>query len=245
MLEWLSTGIDPTRPHELTAVVAWHARVMFFSWGVLVPIAILVARYFKILPNQNFPQELDSQAWWRFHWVGQTLAIVLTACAILMIRYWPAGYGESLYWHRTTGYVVMGLGAWQMVLGLFRGSKGGPTAPLPCGSLMGHHYAMSQRRLVFESLHKSLGYLTVLLAFATIVMGLWHVNAPKWMWLVIFPWWVVLATVFVVFQKQGRCWDTYQTIWGPDPEHPGNQRSSAGWGMRRWGGSNSQTTQRK
>ena len=34
-------------------------------------------------------------------------------------------------------------------------------------------------------------------------------------------------------QRQGRCIDTYQAIWGPDPRHPGNRLKPVGWGVRR------------
>ena len=92
---------------------------------------------------------------------------------------------------------------------------------------------MTPWRVWFERLHKSIGYSVITLAFITIVIGLWDVNAPKWMWLGIGSWWVVLGTLFVQLQMRGRAIDTYQAIWGDDPRHPGNAGPPPGWGMRR------------
>ena len=135
--------------------------------------------------------------------------------------------------HSRVGYVVLVLVAVQIALGYFRGSKGGPTAPRTNGDLSGDHYDMSLRRRVFEALHKSLGYCLLLLAVAAIVMGLWHVNAPRWMWICVVSWWISLVSIFIVLQRKGYAIETYQAIWGPDPKHPGNSAPPAGWGMRR------------
>jgi hypothetical protein len=42
-----------------------------------------------------------------------------------------------------------------------------------------------------------------------------------------------LGAAFARWQRAGRCIDTYQAIWGPDPAHPGNRRPPVGWGVRR------------
>ena len=89
---------------------------------------------------------------------------------------------------------------------------------------------MSPHRLPFERIHKSLGWLTVLSAMAVIALGLLVADAPRWMPLVLLAWWPALA---LRWQGQGRCIDTYQAIWGPDPVHPGNRQRPIGWGVRR------------
>jgi hypothetical protein len=38
--------------------------------------------------------------------------------------------------------------------------------------------------------------------------------------------------VWVTLQRRGLAVDTYQAIWGPDPQHPGNA-TPPGWGMNR------------
>lgn len=230
MWEWLAAPLFMDRPHELTFAQQWHARFMFLAWGMLAPLAIIIARFFKILPRQDWPTQLDSQLWWRVHWIGQSLVLVFTLVAVSFVYQLDL---SALSLHSQFGYVVLLLVLFQIALGYFRGSKGGPTAPQANGSLSGDHYDMNLRRRVFEVLHKSLGYCLLLLSVLTIVIGLWHVNAPRWMWVSIGCWWMLLVVVFVKLQRSGYAIDTYQAIWGPDPQHPGNRTQSAGWGMRK------------
>jgi cytochrome b561 len=230
MWDWLTLPLAIDRPHVLTDAQQWHARLMFVAWGVIAPLAGIIARYFKVLPQQDWPRQLDSQFWWRIHWIGQSLVLVFTMLAVYLL--YRQGL-DSTTIHSRIGYVVLALVAFQIALGYFRGSKGGPTAPLANGDISGDHYDMSLRRRVFEVLHKSLGYCLLLLSVASIVMGLWHVNAPRWMWICILSWWILLIGLFIVLQRKGFAIDTYQAIWGPDPRHPGNSAPAPGWGMRR------------
>lgn len=229
-MDWLLSPIDPSRAHEVGFAVSWHARSMVLAWGVLAPLAILVARFFKVMPWQDWPRELDNQAWWRGHWVGQSIVVALSVIGLVLVL--PADF-SNLSLHQTMGYGVLLAAALQVGLGFCRGSKGGPTAPAPDGSLRGHHYDMTPWRITFETLHKAIGYSTLCLAVATILLGLWDANGPVWMWLLLTIWWVGLLVVFVTLQKLGMAVDTYQAIWGPDPKHPGNRRRAPGWGMHR------------
>jgi hypothetical protein len=87
---------------------------------------------------------------------------------------------------------------------------------------------MTLRRLVFERVHKSVGYAALGLSAAAVLTGMWQANAPHWMWMLIPGWWIVLVAVFVAFQRRGRVIDTYVALWGPDPSHPGNARRGGG-----------------
>ncbi|MFK7869820.1 MAG: cytochrome b561 domain-containing protein [Roseobacter sp.] len=234
-MDWLLAPIDPARVHEVGFAVSWHARVMVLSWGILAPLAVFAARFFKVVPGQDWPNELDNQAWWKSHWMGQTAVVVLSFVGLVLVL--PSELA-TMSLHNWLGYGVLVGGVAQILLGLMRGSKGGPTAPAPDGSLRGHHYDMTPWRLMFEALHKTIGYGTLLLAVLTIVLGLWKANAPVWMWCALFLWWIGLITAFVGLQKRGMAVDTYQAIWGADPSHPGNQRGAPGWGMRRSKGCN-------
>ncbi|MDA9865465.1 cytochrome b561 domain-containing protein [bacterium] len=232
MLDWLASSVDPNRAHEVGFAISWHARAMVLGWGVLAPLAVIVARFLKILPGQDWPRELDNPVWWRSHWIGQSIVLGLTIVALVLVM--PADFSQMSP-HRWLGYTVLiGMLA-QVALGLLRGSKGGPTAPAADGSLRGHHYDMTPRRRKFEALHKTLGYAVLFVAGAAILMGLWEANAPRWMWLMIILWWVALICLFYVLQRRGMAVDTYQAIWGDDPMHPGNQRPAPKWGMRRPG----------
>lgn len=231
-MDWLLAPLDPSRAHEVGAAVSWHARSMVLAWGFIAPLAVLIARYFKIMPGQDWPRELDNQTWWRCHWMGQTIVVLITVVAIVIVM--PADL-KSLDAHTGVGYGVLFALLAQVLLGIFRGSKGGPTSPDENGSVRGHHYDMTPRRKTFETWHKSLGYLTLLLAMLAIFLGLWKANGPNWMWLCLACWWLALIIAFIVLQKRGRAVDTYQAIWGDDPIHPGNSAPTPGWGVRRPG----------
>jgi len=233
MLEWLLTSPDSSRPHIISDWETIHARINYFSWIILAPAAIIVARFFKVMPWQKWPQELDNQAWWRFHWVGQLLAVLLTGLAVLLLRFADETYNDDAELHRVCGYIVLALGCLQIALGVFRGSKGGPTDLQPDGRLLGHHYCMSFRRRAFEAIHKSIGYVVIGLAAFTVIQGLWLANAPRWMWLLSAAWWLAMVGLFVYLQKKRKALDTYQAIWGPGLDHPGNLLPKQGWGTHR------------
>jgi hypothetical protein len=230
MIDWLLAPIDPSRPHALAASVAWHGRMMVLAWCLLLPLGILAARFFKITPHQDWPRHLDNKAWWYAHNALQYAGAALVLLAVYTVE---PSKGPSARYHAPLGWAVVTLIAVQVVGGWLRGSKGGPTAPNRDGSLAGDHYDMSLRRRVFERVHKSVGYAAAMLALAAIATGLWQANAPRWMWLLIALWWVLLIALGIRFQRQGRAVDTYQAIWGPDPRHPGNRRLPIGWGIRR------------
>lgn len=229
MLDWLLLPIDPSRGHLVDWSVAWHGRLMVLAWGVITPLTILIARFLKVMPGQDWPRELDNQVWWRCHWIGQTLAVLMTVAGLALVLTELQLTG----WHRVLGYTVISLALVQVLLGIARGSKGGPTAPAADGSWHGDHYNMTQWRLMFESVHKSMGYLLLAIAVSTVLTGLWHANAPRWMWIVLPAWWFVLLAIAVHWQRSGWALDTYQAIWGPDQDHPGNRMASRGWGVRR------------
>lgn len=230
MLDWLLTPIDASRVHEMDFAISWHARLMVLAWGFLAPLAVFVARFFKVLPSQDWPNKLDNQIWWRSHWIGQSLVLCLTIIGFALVFEFRI---SELSIHQGLGYSVLFGLVFQVALGLFRGSKGGPTARATDGSLRGDHYDMTLWRRIFEALHKMVGYSVLFLAMFAILFGLWDANGPNWMWLALFSWWACLICLFVILQKRGMAVDTYQAIWGPDPAHPGNQRPAPKWGMHR------------
>lgn len=229
-MDWLFASLDPSRPHDVGWAVSWHARTMVFAWGILSPLAILTARFLKVLPWQNWPQELDNKLWWHCHWIGHSAVIVLSLVGLLLVC------GDSLIapgLHGVMGYLLLSMAAFQVLSGILRGSKGGPTATAPDGSPRGDHYDMTPRRLAFEMMHKTVGYTVLVLTVVVIVQGLWLANAPRWMALTLSVWWVGWTSLYIQLQRNGWAVDTYQAIWGPGTEHPGNRRKSQGWGMVR------------
>ncbi|WP_425041603.1 cytochrome b561 domain-containing protein [Primorskyibacter sp. S187A] len=231
MLEWLLSPIDATRAHDVGFAISWHARLMVLAWAVLAPLAVIAARFFKVMPGQDWPRELDNQAWWRSHWMGQSAVIVLSIGGLLLVL--PTDF-NAMTLHNWLGFAVLAALLMQVLLGIFRGSKGGPSDEEKTGSPRGDHYDMTPWRRMFETMHKSIGYAVLFLSVITILLGLWKANAPNWMWLALSVWWIVLIGLSVVLQRRGMAIDTYQAIWGPDPAHPGNASKGPGWGARRF-----------
>jgi hypothetical protein len=230
MLEWMLLPIDSSRAHDLSSVIAWHGRMMTLAWGIAVPIGVLVARYYKILPKQDWPNELDNRVWWHSHLLLHYLAGLLTFGGTAFVLQGLSALGSSGK-HALFGWALIFLALGQFIGGWLRGSKGGPTEPTADGSLHGDHYSMTRRRLIFEMCHKLGGYLALCIACAAIVSGLWHANAPIWMWLSLIFWWVGLLWFAIILQLKGRAVDTYQAIWGPDESHKGNTRKPIGFGI--------------
>jgi hypothetical protein len=209
--------------------LVWHARIMVFSWAILLPLGALAARYFKVTPKQDWPREVDNLAWWHAHRLLQYGGV-----ALMMLGVWFAWNQGSqsttvAIWHHYLGWSVVVLGAIQIVAAWARGSKGGPTDQ----QLRGDHYDMTRHRIWFETVHKTGGWLAIALAIATVCLGLWAADAPRWMILVLTSWWVLLLVLGAKLQREQRCIDTYQAIWGPSPTHPGNQLPKTGWGTYR------------
>ena len=229
-LSWLLLPLSGSTNHDLSFWVSWHGRIMVLCWGVVLPLGVLVARFFKVMPTQNWPARLDNKVWWRTHLYGQSAAAALAVVGVALIWNTAGGTTPLARWHGYMGWVVTALGLLQAVAGFVRGSKGGPSD----SQIDGDHYAMTPRRNRFEKTHKSLGYAALLLAVGTVLMGLVVADAPRWMLLAIGLWWLALTVVFVVLQKRGQCIDTYQAIWGPDAAHPGNNIKPIGWGIRRY-----------
>jgi hypothetical protein len=172
---------------------------------------------------------LDNKAWWHLHRALQWGGVGLTAVGIWLVWGHANAVSPQARWHAWAGWLVCALGVLQVLGALARGSKGGPTEP----HLRGDHYDMTPWRLNFERAHKGLGWLAVVAAAVVIGLGLMLADAPRWMALTLAAWWLLLLLGFVRLQRAGRCIDTYQAIWGPGPQHPGNRLPPTGWGVRR------------
>lgn len=228
-MEWLLASIDSSRPHDVPMLLSWHARLMVLAWAALVPFGILAARYFKVTPRQNWPLVLDNPAWWHVHRRTQIAAAGIMALS-LGLALWQ-GTGAAPF-HRIAGFATLALAAVQIVSALLRGTKGGPTALAPDGSLRGDHYDMTARRIWFERVHKYGGLLALAFSVPTILTGLWTLNAPHWMWIVLAFWWLAGIALIVILENRVGAQNTYQAIWGPDPTLPGAKQRPVGFRIR-------------
>lgn len=236
MWDWLLVSIDPLRNHAVGFEVSWHGRLMVFAWCFLIPLGIMAARFFKVLPNQDWPNELDNEIWWRVHQTFQYLGFTLMLIGLFLILKVSTGTSMSkgaVFLHHLVGWTTIGLCCAQVLAGLLRGSKGGPSEVGVTGTIRGDHYDMTPRRKWFESFHKVFGYICLAIALCAVFVGLWISNAPRWMWIILSLWWCIVIFCFVKMQSKGKVIDTYQAIWGVDPELPGNKIDPIGYGIRK------------
>ncbi|AXF12943.1 cytochrome B (plasmid) [Paraburkholderia graminis] len=211
---------------------------MVFAWAVAFPVGVLAARYFKVVAGQDWPDELDNKTWWHWHRVLQgTGVLVMTVGCCLAVGHAQDTTGIAQM-HRCIGWGLVASAWLQILTGVLRGSKGGDFPRQGETSrdigLGGDHYDMTRRRKVFEYVHKVLGLSALLVAVAAIILGLVLADAPRWMAVVLASWWLVLTSLAIRWQRAGRCIDTYQAIWGPEPIHPGNRIPPIGFGIRRY-----------
>jgi hypothetical protein len=202
---------------------------MVLSWTILLPLGMLAARYFKIWPGQDWPRQLDNKIWWFLHYRLQSLGVALMTLAVVFIKVSGAAPSGWLFWHAILGWTICVVGWVQYAGGLLRGSKGGPTD----ARMSGDHFDMSRRRVIFEHVHKSLGWIVLPLVWAATAIGLVALDAPRWMAIVLVVWWVGYLSAFLGLQRAGRCIDTYQAIWGPSSDLPGAKRRPIGFAVRR------------
>ncbi len=203
-----------------------HAVMMVVAWQLLLPAGTLIARFFKVTRRQAWPDQLDNKTWWHAHRILQYGGMVLATLGFVVI-FRAKGGALAGHSHAVLGLLVLTLGWLQVVSAWLRGSKGGPTDqtsdPLQPATWRGHHYDMTLRRRLFEAWHKHMGYVAMILALPTGWLGLELIGAGRaWQWTLL-GLGGLAAACFVILEAHGRRIDTYQAIWGPSPEHPGNR----------------------
>jgi hypothetical protein len=202
---WLLTPLSGSNLHDIAPLVAWHARLMVLAWSVLIPLGVLIARFYKVTPKQDFPRVTDSKFWWHGHRALQYTGVLLSVLAAYLIAKF-----QLTSWHAICGYILLALGLLQIMGALLRGSKGGPTDT----QMRGDHFDMTRHRRIFEWLHKRMGYGALALTMLTTLLGLVLADAPRWMPIIITLWWLTLIFAFTLLQRRGRNVDTYTAIWG-------------------------------
>ncbi len=197
------------------AIVA-HGALMATAWAAMLPAGVAIARWRKVTRGQRFPDQLDNQFWWNRHRQLQYGGLALTGLGLAAILV-PTG-GSFAGSHAQAGLVVVALAALQLALGALRGSKGGPTDPAADPARpetwRGDHFDMTPRRVVFERLHKALGWGLLAGGAAAIWLGAAIIGPPPGLLLVLaLPYLVLLA--FAARQAAtSRRVDTYVAIWG-------------------------------
>jgi hypothetical protein len=237
--QWLLLPMSGAHFHHVAPQVAWHGRIMVLALGLLLPIMIVIARYYKVVPGQDWPRYLDNPFWFLTHRRAGYWVTILATCGVITVAWKNHDLHPLSSLHGVIGWSVLLLSWFQVMGSRARGTHGGPMNPFtrqprPPEEWPGDHFSMTRTRIVFEYTHKTLGWLLFLAAIIAIISGLYKADAPRWMWIAMLLWWTSAAIVVVVLQTQGRCIDSYQAIWGINPSLTGNRRKPIGWGVRRY-----------
>lgn len=220
-LPWLNRTIE----------IHWnyHAYLMTVVWLVLVPVAILVLRFFKTKPTPNGIPKGTSNfdpklLCWTIHLMVLYPAIGLSLLGMVVALVVSGGFSASL--HAIFGISTIVFGCMQVISAWFRGTHGGERGvngvPNDPSTWRGDHYDMTPRRRWFESYHKTAGYFTLILALAAMATGL----AQFWMPAIGVALGVVLLVILalsVFLEGKGFRHDTYRSVYGNLPDHPYNK----------------------
>ena len=262
VLDWLMSPISGAAEHHISTATSLHGRLMVLAWGILVPVGIVLSRFYKVTPGQDWPRVLNNPFWFFTHRAVEYGAGALMLAAVVLIVLDDPGRAPWRSFHAAAGWTLVILGLAQLLGSHLRGITGGPSHPVTGAPLRmwkwrdveamggpsepfprnprlpaqwhGDHFNLTRQRAIFEYVHKVLGYLLLVFSVVTLVSGLLDADALNWMWITLALWWLGCTGVFVVLQRQGRCIDCYQAIWGLDENLPGNRATPIGWGIRRY-----------
>jgi hypothetical protein len=228
IVEWLVAPLSGALQRENPPYFVAHALLTTFALGFLMPMGIVLARYFKITKKQDWPRQLDSKFWWQSHLFFSYTAMCCLLIGIVLLWPWLKGFDLrdlrqlSLLRlvHVIVGWALVFLSIFIVITGWLRGTKGGPTDK----QMRGDHYDLSPRRLWFEATHKKASYFAFVLMVVALAGGLYAAGSPRWMLIALVFSWLVWALVAAKLELSGRQIPTYQATWGLKTEHPGNRR---------------------
>ena len=238
-MDWLLAPVHAGPPDDVNQADFWHGVLMAVGGGVLVPLSVLAARYWKIVPGQDWPRVINHRGWQIVHHAGGALALLCLVTGVTLVF-----QGMSLASHLNHPHAWAGWGVMTLVLLLvlntaLRGSIGGPgrrqaRTLVHLHDVPGDFYDMTLRRRIFEWGHRLLGWGLVFALLGTVLTGYWHVNVNRWVLLLTALWWLLLAVLALRWERQGRAVDGYQARWGPSMGHPGNRIPLLGGWHRRY-----------
>jgi len=94
-----------------------HSILMFFAWGVIIPLGMLFARYFRHLPDT---------LWFKVHLVMQPFGYLIAIIAIIALIIAIIMVGSAQFttvWHGQFGLAIMVVGFFQVIIAIFRPHK--------------------------------------------------------------------------------------------------------------------------
>jgi len=138
-----------------------HGSLMLIAWGWLLPTGAIFAKLSKHRPGD---------LWFKVHRIVQVLGLLLALAGwIIALNEFTVfqSKGESNYHHGVMGITVMTLGLIQPINALIR----------PKAAKDGQ--AKSPARKIWEYIHKGTGWIALLLAVPTIVLGTFQLPQPN------------------------------------------------------------------
>lgn len=207
----------------------YHAWLMVTCWFVLVPFGVLSIRYLKNTPTRRgLPRGVGKFdrlfIWWIMHiWTLYTaIGLSLLGAAIALVS--TGKFSGSL--HAWFGGLTIIFGTLQIIVAWQRGSHGGhnhlSSDPQDPSTWRGDHFDMTPRRRWFEAYHKPGGYFALFLATGAVTTGLMQYWMPLIAVAIPLLFFGIFALV-VYLEGRGYRHDTYQSVFGTDPDLPGNQ----------------------
>ncbi|XP_066911351.1 uncharacterized protein [Clytia hemisphaerica] len=161
-----------------------HGSLMIIGWGFLLPTGVASARLLKHRPNA---------LWFKIHRIVQVLGLIVAVCGwgVALHNFDVfSGPGTTSYSHGVLGMTVMVLGLLQPFNALIR----------PHPPEAGEKKALA--RLIWEIVHKSSGYIAVVLAAVTICFGTFviccHNTEFRAAWIVTLAW-VLCFSIYCAF----------------------------------------------
>ena len=163
-----------------------HGISMFIAWGLCA--------YIGIFSSANRHVFSKKAKWYLYHRVFQTLTLVFFIAGwIIMIIYKLQQQRNPLDFlsdpHQGIGFAVILIGILQPFNTLFRGTKY-------------DRITRTKRRIIWEYIHKGLGYAALILAQIAIILGLSKYDAQLLM-IIFIGYIAILAIIFALFKYRG------------------------------------------
>jgi len=146
---------------------------MVTGWGVMIPLGILSARFYK---------RYDPQ-WFLFHRWNNAIAYLLTIAGFIIAHFMVTTQYRAVG-HATLGVIVTFFGLIQIII-----------AQDPCRPHKNADKTSGPKRRRWELQHWYIGRLTVIIAFITISLGMYQLNVNIGVYIA----WAVWLALYVSF----------------------------------------------
>ena len=146
-----------------------HGGLMMTAWLLLAPVGAAVSRYAKS----------DGAKWFHVHRAVQCLALLLTVAGLIVIRLEdPHIHGGAEATHQALGSAVIALALLQGLMGFGRNTISGKVRDAAAEGAA----KQGPRRWLFNRMHQVVGYTTIAVAFAAIVIAVnfWPSDDDLW-----------------------------------------------------------------